>query len=156
MRKEFLGLRLDRRLRWRRSALPGTLKRRHTTGEPTKEESDGMEEDLKGRRRGGTKRVTTRRLGTSILMLLIAGALLFPTPRLLPRLYAQTPITVERDKDKTVYTIGSNSQIKQEEAAEREKAWEMLKNSGVVVDERTNRGQGQSERPSPKDGRDNR
>ncbi len=115
-----------------------------------------MEEDLKGRRRGGTKRVTTRRLGTSTLMLLIAGALLFPTPRLLPLVHAQAPITVERDKDKTVYTIGSNSQIKQEEAAEREKAWEMLKNTGVVVDERTNRGQDRSERPSPGGGRGSR
>ena len=89
-----------------------------------------------------------RSLGASTVLIVIAGALFIPTPRLLPCLYAQAPITVERDQDKTVYTIGSNSQIKQEEAAEKDKTWDMLKSMGVVVDQRKNRPQGQSERPS--------
>jgi hypothetical protein len=37
-------------------------------------------------------------------------------------------ITVTRDKDKTVYTIGSG---KQQEDPEKEKAWEMLKDLNI-------------------------
>ena len=37
-------------------------------------------------------------------------------------------ITVTRDKDKTVYTIGSG---KEQEDPEREKAWEMLKDINI-------------------------
>ena len=54
-------------------------------------------------------------------------------------LLAEDQIDVKRDKDKTVYSIGQNGQIRQEEEQEREKAWEMLKHMGIIIDKRKNR-----------------
>jgi hypothetical protein len=67
---------------------------------------------------------------------LIVGAALLLSLTMLPfRAFAQAPIGLQRDKEKTVYTIGSDSRARQEEAAEREKAWEMLKSMGIIVDQ---------------------
>lgn len=78
----------------------------------------------------------TRMLGTPTLIVIIAGVLLLLTSSSPRPLLAQTQISLERDKEKTVYTIGSNNQVRQEEAAERDKTWDMLKNMGVVLDQR--------------------
>jgi hypothetical protein len=49
---------------------------------------------------------------------------------------AQARLEVTREKDKTVYTIGSGPQAAQEEALEKERAWEMLKNMRIDADRR--------------------
>lgn len=56
----------------------------------------------------------------SMLVLLASCGLILP-----PMLLAEDVTNVQRDQDKTVYTIGSGSQNKQED---QDKAWEMLRN----------------------------
>jgi hypothetical protein len=46
-------------------------------------------------------------------------------------LAADDQISVKRDQDKTVYTIGPDTQNRQEEEKERDKAWDMLKNMRI-------------------------
>lgn len=55
-------------------------------------------------------------------------------------LIAQDDISVSRDKDKTVYSIDSNDDNRQQQERERDKAWDMLKNMPIIIDGR----QGQS------------
>jgi hypothetical protein len=63
------------------------------------------------------------------ILCIFLGGLLLPLA-----LHAQDAIRVQRDRDKTVYTIGSNPPTKQED--QEDKAWEMLKNMGIIVDRR--------------------
>ncbi len=76
----------------------------------------------------------------------IGGSILFFfVSALQAPLLAQEEINVKREKDKTVYTIGSCGDNRREEAAERDKAWDMLKNMPVIIDGR----QGQTRPPGP-------
>ena len=45
-------------------------------------------------------------------------------------------LDTQRDKDKTVYSIGSNKTKRDEEMKDKERSWDMLKNMGIVIDER--------------------
>ena len=48
-------------------------------------------------------------------------------------------IEVKRDKEKTVYSLGSSQERKDgltEEERDKEKAWDMLRNSNIVIDKR--------------------
>jgi len=45
-------------------------------------------------------------------------------------------LDTKRDKDKTVHSIGSNKTKKDEEVRDKERSWDMLKNLGIVLDER--------------------
>jgi hypothetical protein len=50
-------------------------------------------------------------------------------------------IEVNRDKEKTVYSIGSSQGNKDgttEAEKDKEKAWDMLKNQNVIIDKRKN------------------
>jgi hypothetical protein len=50
---------------------------------------------------------------------------------------AQAQSKIEITKDKTVYSIESNrQQAFQEEKEDKDRAWEMLKNTGVIIDKR--------------------
>jgi hypothetical protein len=74
-----------------------------------------------------------------VLLLALASMCAVFIPSL--RVYGVEPdssITLERDKDKTVYTIGpgDREQIKQD----ADKAWDMLNN--VVIESRGSRGKG--------------
>jgi hypothetical protein len=40
------------------------------------------------------------------------------------------------DKDKTVHSVGSNKTKKNEEVRDKERSWDMLKNLGIVIDQR--------------------
>jgi hypothetical protein len=75
----------------------------------------------------------------------LLGKALFPTRTVLLALglalslwpalaHAQSHLDITKDKEKTVYSIGSGSQGAQEEAAEKEQAWEMLKNIRIKND----------------------
>lgn len=48
---------------------------------------------------------------------------------------------VKRDKEKTVYSIGSSQENKDgttEAEKDKEKAWDMLRNSNIIIDKRKN------------------
>lgn len=64
----------------------------------------------------------------SLLLFVVSG------PRL--SLSAQEEITVSRDKDKTVYSIDSNDENRLQQEYERDKAWDMLRNMPVIIDQR--------------------
>jgi hypothetical protein len=51
-------------------------------------------------------------------------------------LVAQSKLEITRDKDKTIYSIESSKQSNQEEKDDKDKTWEMLKNSGVIINKR--------------------
>ncbi len=58
-------------------------------------------------------------------------------------LVAHTPLfaqdlDVKREKDKTVYSIGQSDRIRREEAAERDKALDTIKNMSPIIDQRRN------------------
>jgi len=51
-------------------------------------------------------------------------------------------IEVQRDKEKTVYSIGSSQGNKDgttEAEKDKEKAWDMLRNSNIIIDKRKNK-----------------
>ncbi|OPY77039.1 MAG: hypothetical protein A4E64_01280 [Syntrophorhabdus sp. PtaU1.Bin058] len=51
-------------------------------------------------------------------------------------------IEVQRDKEKTVYSIGSSQENKNgttEAEKDKEKAWDMLRNSNIIIDKRKNK-----------------
>jgi len=77
------------------------------------------------------------REGITAFVILASVCLCFPLP-----LWAHDPeksaITLEKDVDKTVYTIGPNERDTTKE--DKDKAWEMLQ--GVVIDSRGSRGKG--------------
>ncbi len=68
-----------------------------------------------------------------LAILLAASLLLVPWPS---SAETREEMTVVRDKEKTVYTIGSNGENKKEEEKDREKSWEMLKNMNIIIDRR--------------------
>jgi len=75
---------------------------------------------------------------SSILILSLCVCLMAPflgasTP---PALAAENELTVQRDEEKTVYSIGRDNQNRKEEDQETEKAWDMLKHGGITVDTR--------------------
>ncbi|HVN24753.1 MAG TPA: hypothetical protein VMT71_12335 [Syntrophorhabdales bacterium] len=51
-------------------------------------------------------------------------------------LAAQDTIKVEQDKDKTVYTIGSDNSNRDAQERDKERAWDMLRNMPVMIDGR--------------------
>lgn len=48
-------------------------------------------------------------------------------------------LDTKRDKDKTVHSIGPNKTKSDEDAKDKERSWDMLKNMGIVIDERQNK-----------------
>jgi hypothetical protein len=50
--------------------------------------------------------------------------------------FAEDTLEVKRDKEKTVYSIGSDDKYRKEEAAERDRAWDMLRNMTPIIDGR--------------------
>jgi hypothetical protein len=75
------------------------------------------------------------RKGTFIIGI---GFILFQILTMLcPCLFAADELDVKKDKDKTVYTIGSSDDNRKEEAKERDKAWDMLNKMPVIIDRRT-------------------
>ena len=52
------------------------------------------------------------------------------------------------DKEKTVYSIGSNKTKNDEEAKDKERSWDMLKNIGIVVDGRQDKHHSSKDRQS--------
>jgi hypothetical protein len=76
----------------------------------------------------------------SILLLLLFGVQSL--------LLAQDEISVSRDKDKTVYTIESGDENRQEQAKEKDRAWDMLNNMPIIIDKRQGR-PAQSKPPQP-------
>jgi hypothetical protein len=50
---------------------------------------------------------------------------------------AQSRLEITKDNDKTVYSIESNrQQAIQEEKEDKNRAWEMLKSTGIIIDKR--------------------
>ena len=45
-------------------------------------------------------------------------------------------LDVQHNKEKTVYSIGPNKTKRDEEAKDKERSWGMLKNVGIIIDER--------------------
>lgn len=74
---------------------------------------------------------------SAILLLLVSGP---PSP-----LLAKEELTVTRDNEKTVYSIGSSDKTRQEDKEERDRAWEMLNHMPIMLDNR----QGGPVQPAP-------
>ena len=91
------------------------------------------------------KACTAAMLRRSIAMFSSTGILLFFVSVLPSSVLAQDDITLKRDKDKTVYTIDSSDEPGQEAARDRERAWDMLRNMGIIMDG----GQGKSAKSQP-------
>jgi hypothetical protein len=53
-------------------------------------------------------------------------------------LFAQDDISVSREKDKTVYSIDSSDEDRQQQEREKDKAWDMLKNMPIIINGRQN------------------
>ncbi len=51
-------------------------------------------------------------------------------------LFAEDVLNVKRDKEKTVYTIGQSDRIRQEEAIERDRALDTVRNMSPLIDQR--------------------
>ena len=84
------------------------------------------------------------------MLSLCAGMLLFSSSGPQSLLFAQDEIGVSRDKEKTVYTIDSSDESRQQQEKERDRAWDMLKNMPIIIDKRP--GQpvpGQPPQPAP-------
>ena len=80
-----------------------------------------------------------------LLLLSFAVLLILALP--LRGLFADDQITVKHDQDKTVYTIGPDTQNRQEEERERDKAWNMLNN--MPIPDRGKRPPTQGQPPQP-------
>jgi hypothetical protein len=77
----------------------------------------------------------------SFLRLLTVSVLvLFTTGWILPSFADDAILDVKKDGDKTVYTIDSKEEAPQ---ADKEKAWDMLKNGNILIDQRGESGKGQ-------------
>lgn len=70
------------------------------------------------------------------MLSLCAGMLLFLSSGLQSLLFAQDEINVSRDREKTVYTIDSSDENRQEQEKERDRAWDMLKNMPIIIDKK--------------------
>ena len=88
------------------------------------------------------------RTRSSILILSLCVCLMAPflATSTRPALAAEDELTVQRDEEKTVYSIGRDNQNRKEEEQETEKAWDMLKHGGIIVD--TRKGQPSQGEPS--------
>jgi hypothetical protein len=78
-----------------------------------------------------------------LFFLLFTMVFIFMTGFLTP-LISKDGLEVTRDKDKTVYSIGSSEKRnneKTEEEKDKERAWEMLKNMNNIIDKRGQKGQ---------------
>lgn len=53
-------------------------------------------------------------------------------------LFAEDVLNVKRDKEKTVYSIGQDNRIRQEEAMERDRALDTVKSMSPIIDQRRN------------------
>jgi hypothetical protein len=72
-----------------------------------------------------------------VVFIICLGFILFLTLTMLcPPLFAGDELDIKKDKDKTVYTIGSSDDNRKEEAKERDKAWDMLNKMPVIIDKR--------------------
>ena len=88
-----------------------------------------------------------QRKHTSIL--LMGGLLLFLASGLQAPLFAAGDLDVKRDDEKTVYTIGPSERGRREEDMQKDRAWDMLRNMGVIMDKRQGQTtQGQGAQPS--------
>jgi hypothetical protein len=81
--------------------------------------------------------------GNGLRTVLVVACLMVGLLLPLPRAHAddpnrKSPITLERDKDRTVYSIGPSD--KEATGEDTEKAWDMLK--GVLIDTRGSSGKG--------------
>jgi hypothetical protein len=68
------------------------------------------------------------------LTLCIGSVLILSVSGLGSPLLASDTLKVERDAEKTVYTIGSSDKRNREEQSQQDRAWDMLMNMGIVVD----------------------
>ncbi len=66
-----------------------------------------------------------------LTLLLLFGAVLYAVPSV----SAEETLDIKRDKDKTVYSIGSAPEDK-DEKADKDKAWEMLQNMPLTIETR--------------------
>ena len=88
-----------------------------------------------------------QRKHTSIL--LMGALLLFLAWGLQAPLFAAGDLDVKRDDEKTVYTIGPSERGRREEDMQKDRAWDMLRNMGVIMDKRQGQTtQGQGTQPS--------
>jgi hypothetical protein len=89
---------------------------------------------LKGDKTNGRRVANLKRymlsLCISIPLYLVSG---LPSP-----LFAQDDISVSREKDKTVYSIDSSDEDRQQQEREKDKAWDMLKNMPIIINGRQN------------------
>jgi hypothetical protein len=88
-----------------------------------------------------------QRKHTSIF--LTGGLLLFLASGLQAPLFAAGDLDIKRDDEKTVYTIGPSERGRREEDMQKDRAWDMLRNMGVIVDKRQGQAtQGQAPQPA--------
>jgi hypothetical protein len=75
-------------------------------------------------------------LGKCVLALCVAGMLVSIVATLPSPLLAKEQLNVTRDNEKTVYSIDSSDRIMQEDKEERDRAWQMLNNMPIILDNR--------------------
>jgi hypothetical protein len=68
------------------------------------------------------------------LSLWVKSVLIFCVAGLTSPLLAADTLDVKRDPEKTVYSIGSS----REDRNDQDRAWDMLRNMGIIVDQRPN------------------
>jgi hypothetical protein len=78
----------------------------------------------------------------SFLRLLALGEMFLFCAGAFSPLLADEGLEVKNEKDKTTYTIESGEDKKKDE--DKEKAWDMLKNMGILIDGRSGLGKGQN------------
>jgi hypothetical protein len=69
-------------------------------------------------------------------ILWMGGLLLFVASLLEAPLFAASDLDIKRDDEKTVYTIGPSERGRREEDMQKDRAWDMLRNMGVIMDKR--------------------
>lgn len=67
----------------------------------------------------------------------LATALLFCLSSGMASTVNGAELDVKQDDQKTVYTVGPSDRGRNEEARDKERAWEMLRNSNIIMDRRT-------------------
>jgi hypothetical protein len=73
-------------------------------------------------------------------LLTVSALLLFTTGWTCPAFADDAILDVKKDEDKTVYSIDSKEETRQDD---KEKAWDMLKNGNILIDKRGESGKGQ-------------
>ena len=61
------------------------------------------------------------------------SALIFILSGLESRLFAQDELGLKREKDRTVYTIDDSDEYRQEQARDKDRAWDMLQHMPVLI-----------------------